>query len=424
MKEIMGNKIIDPINTIEAICKTLPTFHFNEEYEQFVLDDESMCPCGKGRKFYDCCLSKYNSVREYYRNIEKLIEGDKKIEQYLRNKRIKNIPGYKLYEKLLKKKNLTFCLAANSETPCSDNKIRYAHTIGKSSILKILNKNQKQLFTFNRYLSYPEDSLETYFVPIKDSEASIVNTFCKAHDQILFKDIENENRYTGEPIQDLQLALNAAALNTYAQILQILFLQKMLNELKEFWVIKELYSDYAFYIKELESSLYYSEKLVRDIEFENFGELYKFSIELKDRVLPFAFCEGCKLDSIFGMNEKFLAFINVFPTENSTWITISTYEESGEEFINLLKQYGNKKEFEKILKVISDIISSQGSNIYFNAEYINELNDHEKAILYYFYAANGARRIAKDINNRYLFDYNYFDKKNLYFNTITKQLSL
>ncbi|TKI89153.1 hypothetical protein FC695_36465, partial [Bacillus cereus] len=81
MKEIMGDKIIDPINTIEAICKTLPTFHFNEEYEQFVLDDESMCPCGKGRKFYDCCLSKYNSVREYYRNIEKLIEGDKKIEQ-------------------------------------------------------------------------------------------------------------------------------------------------------------------------------------------------------------------------------------------------------------------------------------------------------------------------------------------------------
>ncbi|PET28315.1 hypothetical protein CN518_24540 [Bacillus anthracis] len=410
-------------NTVQEIYRAFPTFNFDEEYGGFVLDKESMCPCGKGRKFYDCCLGKYNSVREIYSKSENLIKGNEKIKKYLSNKRIKNIPSYKLYEKLLKKKNLSFCLAEKSKTLCSKDLIRYAHTISKSSILKVLSNNQQQLSTFNRYLSYPEDNLEAYFVFIKDNEASIVNTFCKKHDQILFKEIENENRYNGEPIQDLQLALNAAALSTYALVLQILFLQKLLKELEEFWMMQELYNEYAFFIKEFERSIYYSEKLVRDIESKNSNELYGFSVELKGIKLPFAFCEACKLGNFnISIKNKFLAFINVFPTEESTWITVSTFEKVGDNFIKQLKKYSEEGKIKIIIRIIVDIIADQGSNIYFNSEYINGLNDHEKAVLYYFYAANGARRIAKDIDNKYLYNYSYFDKKNLYFNTITKQL--
>lgn len=98
----------------------------------------------------------------------------------------------------------------------------------------------------------------------RNKGASVVNTFCGEHDKKLF--IENWNIYKNDPLQDLQLALNAAALNIYGLILQFMLLQKMLRELEGFWLEKELHNDYAFYINELKSSIEISNRLVSNIE--------------------------------------------------------------------------------------------------------------------------------------------------------------
>lgn len=130
-----------------------------------------------------------------------------------------------------------------------------------------------------------------------------------------------------------------------------------------------------------------------------------FSLELKDKKLPFVFCEGCKIDV---EGNYILAFINVFPSECGTWIMVSTYEEE-KVFVEKLKRYKNESKINEILQIIVKNIALQGTNIYFKEEYIKSLTVEEKAILYYPYTLNGARRIA--IDKKYLSNYTVEGKK-------------
>ncbi|MGF9975493.1 YecA family protein [Viridibacillus arvi] len=406
------------IVNLDEVLDVLPTYSISNG--NYVLDLESLCPCGEGEKFKNCCLDKYKDMVNIYssQGVDKILERQSKIENYLNTRKVKDIPSFKLYRKNLKKKNVAFCLASNSSISCSNDNIVYAHTLAESSVLKVLSENQKNLFTFNRYLNYPTDNLDDYIVSIKTKEASIVNTFCDEHDKKLFKELENGNIYKNEPLQNLQLALNAAALNVYGLILQIMLLQKMLRELNELWLEQELHDDYAFYIKELKKNIKVSNRLINDIEDNRKNNLSAFSIELKEKDLSFVFCEGCKIE--FEGN-SILAFVNVFPSENGTCITVSTYEE-GKMFIEQLMRYKDEGKINEILQIIIENIASQGSNIYFKEEYIKSLTEEEKAILYYPYTLNGARRIAKDLEDKYFAEYSEEEKTTLYFNTLVKQI--
>lgn len=410
---------MEKIASLNEILGVLPSYFFSNG--SYILKKESLCPCGKGEKFKDCCLDKYEEILNKYNSSEhKLLERKDKIENYLNSKKVKNIPSFKLYKKSLEKKNVAFCLASNSNIPCSNEGIRYAHTLAESSVLKVLSENQKNLFTFNRYLNFPSDSLDDYFVSIKTKEASIVNTFCGKHDKKLFKEIENGNIYKSEPLQELQLALNAAALRVYGLILQIMLSQKMLVELEELWMEQRLHNDYAFYIKAFKKSIDFSNKLVSDIENNRTSDLFAFSLELKDKKLPFVFCECFDIEI---EDKDILAFMNVFPSEGGTWITVSTYEE-GKAFIELLRKYKNEEKINEILQIVVDNIASQSSNIYFKEDYIKSLTEEEKAILYYAFTMNGAERIAESIEEEYFSNYNDKKKWDLYFNTLIKNFEV
>ncbi|WP_397539841.1 YecA family protein [Rummeliibacillus pycnus] len=407
---------MEKIASLEEILGVLPSYILSNGI--YTVEEESLCPCGKGEKYKDCCLDKREEIFNIYNSSEhKQLERNAKIGNYLNSRKVKNIPSFKLYKKSLEKKNVAFCLASNSNTPCSNEGIRYAHTLAESSVLKVFSENQKNLFTFNRYLNFPSDSLDDYFVSIKTKEASIVNTFCGNHDKKLFKEIENGNIYKSEPLQELQLALNAAALRVYGLILQIMLSQKMLVELEELWIETGLHNDYASYIKELKKSIEISNKLVSDIENNHTSDLFAFSLELKGEKLPFVFCECFDIE--IEDNVVILAFMNVFPSEGGTWITVSTYEE-GKAFIELLRKYKNEKKINEILQIVVDQIGLQGSNIYFKEDYIKSLTEEEKAILYYAFTLNGAVRIAESLEEKYFSNYNDEAIWDLYFNTLIK----
>ena len=410
---------MEKIASLEEILGILPSYIFSKG--NYNLKKESLCPCGKGEKFKDCCMNKCEEIfNKYNSSVHKLLERKTKIENYLNSRKVKKIPSFKLYEKSLVKKNVAFCLASSSKIPCSNEGIRYAHTLAESSVLKVLSENQNNLFTFNRYLNFPSDSLDDYFVSIKIKEASIVNAFCGKHDKKLFKEIENGNIYKSEPLQELQLALNAAALRVYGLILQILLLQKMLVELEELWIEQRLHNDYAFYIKDFKKSIEISNKLVSDIENNHTTDLFAFSLELKDKKLPFVLCECFDIEI---EDNVIQAFMNVFPSEDGTWITVSTYEE-GKAFIELLRKYKNEKKINEILQIVVDKIASQGSNVYFKEDYIKSLTEEEKAILYYAFTINGAERIAESLEEEYFNNYNDVAKWDLYFNTLIKNFEV
>lgn len=401
---------MEKIASLEEFLGILPSYLFYED--NLIIENESLCPCGKGEKYKECCFNKHVEICRIYSSSEqKFLEKNTIIENYLNSRTVKNIPSFKLYKKSLEKKNVAFCLASNSNIPCSNERIRYAHTLAESSVLKVLSENQKNLYTFNRYLNFPSDSLEDYFVSITTKEASIVNTFCDKHDKKLFKEIENGNIYKSEPLQELQLALNAAALRVYGLILQIMLQQKMLGELDELWFEQRLHITYAIYIEEFKKSIVVSNKLVSDIENSHTSDLFAFSLELKDKKLPFVLCE------CFDIDNDILAFINVFPSEGGTWITVSTYEE-GKAFIELLRNYKNEKKINEILQIVVDNIASQGSNIYFKENYIKSLTEEEKAILYYEFTKSGAERIAESLEEEYFSNYSNKAKRDLYFNTL------
>ncbi|MEB9613187.1 hypothetical protein P4J23_24600 [Bacillus cereus] len=430
----MASEKVD--NIINFINK-LPEFHCFIVNGEFILQPmkEKKCPCGSNKKFTSCCLSKANKIENHYMQLKHskgssfaIKELNRKIKNYIEKDKFEANPSSKMYDNFLRKKKAAFCLAADSPKQCTSSKINYAHTLSKNPIISILsNKKTTKPITFNRFLNSPKINIEEYFVSIKDDEASVVNTFCKHHDDELFKEIEKNKRYQGQYIQDLQFGLKAIALNVYTNILQILFLQKLLSECEELWLEPQAMKDYYNHLLDLRETHSFS-KIIIDSIYNEKDILLTFNYTIPNYVAKFAYCQTHSINKDLenkSIDELTLCMINIFPTkENATQIILSVSNEKGA-YSRLFKQLESAKvnnDIKKIIRFFGNIIANSGTNLYFEANYFSSLTEKEKAVLYYSFSKNGAIRIANNLKNKFLDNMNERELADIYIKILFKGL--
>ncbi|CKH82567.1 Uncharacterised protein [Streptococcus pneumoniae] len=355
-------------------------------------------------------------------------ELNRKIENYIEKDKFEDNPSSKMYDSFLRKKKAAFCLAADSPKQCTSAKINYAHTLSKNPIISILsNRKTEKPITFNRFLNFPKVNIDEYFVSIKDDEASVVNTFCKHHDDELFKEIEKNKSYQGQYIQDLQFGLKAMALNVYTNILQILFLQKLLSECEELWLEPQVMRDYYRHLLNLRETYSFS-KIIIDSIYNEEDIFLTFNYTIPNFVAKFAYCQTHSINKDLennSINELALCMINIFPTKENTTQIILSISNKKSAYSRLFKQLESAKvnnDIKKIIRFFGNIIADSGTNLYFEANYFSSLTEKEKAVLYYSFSKNGALRIANNLKKNFLYNMNKRELSDIYIKILFREL--
>ncbi|NOW89768.1 hypothetical protein BCD91_001791 [Clostridium beijerinckii] len=395
------------------------------------IEDSDLCICGSKLTYLSCCKEDISSTFEKYKQLftergenYTCSELNKAIGGYIEDNKSKKTPSNRVYHKSLEKKNVKFCLAKNHYGACDDS-IVYAHTISRNPILTNLSVNNK-LVTFNRHISFPRESVNDYYDDeITVEKASIVNTFCKSHDKEVFKEIENSNHYRGNFIQDLEHALNCISIAVYTDVLQIQHFQTMLKECPELWIENRIFSDYKNHIERLKEDYNTAQLIIYSIK-DRKDVLKTFSFVLENYSVPFAICEQKLLYiDAFGnkINEPDFYFFNIYPyINNSTLFILSAINDklSTTDIFDQLDNMVITNKEKEILSFFAECISENSSNIYFNSDFFNGLNEYEKALIYYYYSKNGALRISNSIEKKFLANKNVDDLKESYKKIIFK----
>lgn len=202
-------------------------------------------------------------------------------------------------------------------------------------------------------------------------EASIFKCLCKEHDEILFADIEKKE-FLKEPKQCFQYALKAL-LHTYWSKYNDADIADKYNGTQ---ISQQILEDQKAYAEELElfwqiyHTKQYQELLCRIITINKVIEsAVSTSINM---------CR--KLDgSFFGEeNNNFpLLHISIFPTENQSYILISSLKENEKYFKAFMQQFIMFSE-KSILKRFNIIIPLLADNIMISPRIINKMSDSEK----------------------------------------------
>lgn len=355
-----------------------PKIIFNTLMNQFEIPSDSKCICLSGKLYKNCCKAYVDSLNETTRDYETISKkiGLKKFQnakQRIDKRSAPNLLGEKIEKRARKK--LSFCFVRelfeedNISMNCSP-KIIKAHTIAEKN-LKKLQTETEELYTFNDHAFVEEFDIEhvdLFYKKINPTTASKYTMFCGNHDNLIFSDIENDNKVffkkEKEYIEALEYSIKAASFELYYKLLQIFYLAEYFIDSKEIYnsdFIRAYKSEIDYYCV---FKKYLKRLLIDYKEYTTYGKInmnFKYDIRhLQTSKIGFSLSE-CMTDDY-----DEVVFVNVFNNENA-YVVLSTYGD-----------FGKKIEDYELIEFI--LINS--TNIFFNKEFFENLSREEKSSLF------------------------------------------
>lgn len=207
---------------------------FIEKNGIYLPEDNGQCICLSGKKYKDCCkkevdiaLSKENQQNDIT-ELEKIYYKVKK-----------KLLSYKVVDKAINKKNISYCSAKEVFGNCANGENVKSHTMSCGNVLTNLAGNgNNSVIAFNDHkvscIDKIGDEINLYYEEVYLNKASLTVSFCKEHDRELFSDIETDghNEYKNSPIENLEYALKAVTFDIYYKIENIHYMSLLVQETK------------------------------------------------------------------------------------------------------------------------------------------------------------------------------------------------
>lgn len=357
-------------------------------------DPYSKCLCLSGKKFKFCCKSKIDEAKKTPTKSK-----DERLASLYFPNRSKKLVSFKTEHQSIDKKKISYCACQNIQNKltragngitCTHNV--YAHTLAKSSVLNNLTNNC-HLYHFNDHkmaIDARKDNIDEYYLKETTESSSGVIAFCKEHDDVMFEEIEKNNNYTGNLIQNYEFALKAIAFSTYYYLMNVKYFSDLLLSTPLVAVTSNteynFLADYNDSIKTMFELYSIQNRLIEDIvRLKNNSniilsdQLCTILLDIPARKIRFSLSEWI----IWNGKNCFVNVVNL----PSPMIIISSYSTiSKSEFLD------STNRIEDFYQLISDLIVDS-KNIYFDPILIEEKNDdgttnlfslstEEKLILY------------------------------------------
>lgn len=352
-------------------------------------DDEGTCLCLSGKKYVDCCKSKI----EVSRSRKGIVKNNDGLNEMYFTKESK-LPSRRFAEKIIKKKRLGYCMAAEIYGDCSckngsaDSDIRFSHTLSRGVVLKNLCADSSDMVTeINDHIILCDSSkgFDERFRTVPISEASITTSFCKKHDDSIFEDIEKSDKcdYVDDNhIQSLEYALKAITFELFDVIRDVYYLARLL-EMNPNVVYDN--QDESMFLKDYRSRLAlfhgykdYSDRLINDIKNYKSNNTAPNLENIVVRLKKFSRIE-------YSLSEVFETryFVNVVNVPTPV-ILVSYYPDGkiwNDSFICAIRKL-KRKQNERTIREFTEYVLGNAKNIYFNTTMINSLNGTQLANLY------------------------------------------
>lgn len=359
---------------------------FIKKNGSYIPVDDGQCICLSGKKYKDCCKKEVDIAL----NTEnKQSDIDELHKLYFDIK--KKLLSYKVVNKSINKKNISYCSAKEVFGDCNDCEKVKSHTLSCGNVLtNLAGIGNGSVIAFNDYkvpeLSKIKNEIDSYYEEVYLDKASTTVSFCKTHDRELFSDIETDGHteYRNSPIQNLEYALKAITFDIYYKIENIRYFSMLVQKTKR--VLSSYNGEKSRLLKDYYNNI--------DQLFKLYPIMIRILKEIKDfkqkKTIP-------KLKTVcfnLPMQKVNISCSEVIPEDTYYFINIinspkpymifSYYDEENDNWIVNTKQKFDKcdNKIGYLHDFFLNFIITNAQNIYINKDVFNKLNDEEKIYLY------------------------------------------
>lgn len=321
------------------------------------------CPCGSGQKYKKCCSHPINNVpRPDHPKLREIIEA-------LRQR--------------THKPQLKICMHPG-KTECSAEIIK-AHSIHRAGILSRIAKDGKVMM-IQQTLEATIKEFPLDLVEEGNKKATTFRNFCKYHDQILFREIENKP-YEQTEKQNFIYAFRVFAMQMY----------KKRETFDAYLDLLKTHSKEPFLFMYLTESLYYMKIALDELEYEESifsagisDEIYD-SLETIVLTLDYGakFASSTYLELNYDLKGKRLnnhedlttrikkIFFNVFPQNETTYIILSWLRAESDYFTELKEQLLNLNQ-QEVINFLNNVIPCYTEHFVVNPDLWNSHSAEQK----------------------------------------------
>ncbi|NFN19471.1 SEC-C domain-containing protein [Clostridium botulinum] len=368
--------------------------------------DDGKCICLSGKKYKDCC--KQEVVIALNKENQQCDITELK-EIYYKAK--KKLLSYRVVNKAINKKNISYCSAEKVFGNCSDDKNVKSHTMSRGNVLtNLAGIKNGSVIAFNDHKVFEADKIKNeinlYYEYICLNNASLTVSFCKKHDKELFFNIETDghNEYKNSPIQNLEYALKAVTFDIYYKIENIQYMSLLIKETKKVLSSYKgekslLLQDYHITVKELFKLFPMMLMILQEIkDLKQNGIMPKLKttcFNLPMQKVNISCSEVIPEDkqyyfiNVINSSKPYMIFSYYNDNKNSSWIV-----NEKRKFDTSMDKIGYLYNF------FLSFLVGNAQNIYINKNAFNKLNDMEKLLLYLIHR-EGTANIPDYIYNSY-----------------------
>ncbi len=351
--------------------------------EKLEPDDNGPCICLSGQSYINCCKSKICASRSQKSHA---MINDGLDELYFIKE--SKLPSRKLVSKVILKKKLGYCMAADIFHDCScmngssEADIRFSHTLSRGYVLKNLCNSNSEMVTYindHPMIYDAEINVEDRFKQIPIEDASKTTSFCKKHDDYLFEDIEKPDKraFSGSYIQSLEYALKAVTFDLFDNLKDIYYLASLaehnVNVVFDNENESRLLSDYRLKLNRFYIMKNLSNRLISDIK------RYKDTGTISNLETIIVYLKKCSrveysLADVF----EYGYCLNVVNAPNP-FVVLSYYPDinNGNIYIVECVRKLKQKQNDRTLREFTNYILTNAVNIYFNSDMINNFSNSD-----------------------------------------------
>lgn len=368
--------------------------------------DDKNCICLSGKKYADCCkkfIEEANILRKENPNVaEEALTA-------LYNRKIKKMLSYRIENKAINKKNVSYCSASKVFSDCDmSNHVTRSHTMSRGNVLTKLG-NGNGLVHFNDHVTPNKADITNYFKDILEKDASVTVSFCKKHDEELFAEIEKDGKtdYLGTNIQNLEYALKAISFDIYYKVMNIKYLAELVEQNKFVTSTPDGSNSIFFdnYHNTVETLFLLYPSMIKLLEMLKVetpkSNLVTVIFELPSERINYSLSEVLEI-------EDTICYVNVINCQKP-FVIISYFQENNRvKYLDLVKdQFEKLKEEEGSIEIISlfpftKLLLINAQNIYFNKLAFDKLDDSVKEYLFIIHR-EGTKNIPTKIQELYDF---------------------
>lgn len=383
--------------------------------KNFTPIDDKACVCLSGNLYKNCCK---RAVDEAASN--KMRKSDRnEILNQLYSRKPNKLMSFKIEDKSLNKKNISYCSADKVFGNCdNENHMTRSHTLSRGTVLTELRSDGDKIIRFNDHaMMLVEDGdtlrnkiLKNGYSEVNIEDASVTVSFCKKHDVELFSAIESagNSNYLGTSIQNLEYALKAITFDIYYKIMNIRYFSELIKECKLVAFNPDgSYSPFFYHYNNLVDALFVFYPLMLKI-LEELKLLIENGVEPKLKTVVFEL----PIDKVnFSLSEimdieDIICCTNVINAKKP-YIIISYYKNNGRiGTIDKLKEQFELNQSNKRarLKCLWDLTKYEflinAQNIFFNKKAFLNFTDDIKEYLYIVHK-EGSKGIPDKIQSKY-----------------------